>query len=79
MLATSILWKLSEYEDFVSVLLKAGGARACAAVIESLGPPQAGPLQHWLQVSVQVSESIEARIPPFLIILGWSRSDPLDI
>lgn len=53
-LAASILWKLSEYDDFVSPLLRAGAALACAAAVEELGPPQAGPLQHWLQVSVQV-------------------------
>lgn len=54
MLAASILWKLSEYEDFVLPLLKADVAELCAAVVEDLGPPRAGPLQFWLQVSVQV-------------------------
>lgn len=54
MLAATILWKLSEYEDFVLPLLRADAAGKCAAVIEELGPPRAGPLQYWLQVSVQV-------------------------
>lgn len=54
MLAASILWKLSEYEDFVLPLLQADVAGVCAAVVEDLGSPRAGPLQFWLQVSVQV-------------------------
>lgn len=54
MLAATILWKLSEYEDFVLPLLRADAAGKCAAAIEDLGPPRAGPLQDWLQVSVQV-------------------------
>ncbi|CBN79756.1 conserved unknown protein [Ectocarpus siliculosus] len=52
-LAATILWKLSEYEDFVLPLLRADAAGKCAAAIEELGPPRAGPLQYWLQVSVQ--------------------------
>ncbi|CAM9152661.1 unnamed protein product, partial [Ectocarpus sp. 13 AM-2016] len=52
-LAATILWKLSEYEDFVLPLLGADAAGKCAAAIEELGPPRAGPLQYWLQVSVQ--------------------------
>lgn len=53
-LAASILWKLSEYEDFVLPLLKADAAGVCAVAVEELGPPRAGPLQFWLQVLVQV-------------------------
>lgn len=53
-LAASVLWKLSEYQDFVAPLLKADAAKACADAVEDLGPPLVGPLHHWLQVSVQV-------------------------
>ena len=53
-LAASVLWKLSEYQDFVAPLLKAEAAKACADAVEDLGPPLLGPLHHWLQVSVQV-------------------------
>lgn len=50
MLASSVLWRLSEDEDFTKPLLKAGAVEACALVVEELGPPSAGPLKHWLQV-----------------------------
>ena len=53
-LAASILWKLSEYEDFVLPLLRADAVGACAGVVEDLGPPRAGPLGFWMQVAVQV-------------------------
>lgn len=53
-LAASVLWKLTEYEDFVSPVLKAGAAAACSAAVEELGSPRAGPLQYWMQVAVQV-------------------------
>ncbi|CAM9203456.1 unnamed protein product, partial [Hapterophycus canaliculatus] len=52
-LAACILWKLSEYEDFVLPLLKADAVSACAAAVEQLGPPRAGALQYWLQAAVQ--------------------------
>eukprot|EP00752_Nemacystus_decipiens_P007651 g6840.t1 len=52
-LAASILWKLSEYEDFVLPLLRADAAGVCAGAVEDLGPPRAGPLNFWLQVAVQ--------------------------
>ena len=57
MLAASVLWKLSEYQDFVAPLLKAEAAEACADAVEDLGPPLAGPLRQWLQVSAQVCRS----------------------
>lgn len=53
-LATSILWRLSEYDDFGVPLLKAGAAAVCATVVKELGYPRDGPLQYWLQISVQV-------------------------
>lgn len=65
MLAASILWKLSEYEDFVLPLLQADVAGVCAAVVEDLGPPRAGPLQFWLQVSVQVGFPWDSRLSMF--------------
>ncbi|CAN0023315.1 unnamed protein product, partial [Scytosiphon promiscuus] len=52
-LAAGILWKLSEYEDFVLPLLKADAVSACSAAVEQLGPPRAGALEHWLQVALQ--------------------------
>lgn len=52
--AANILWKLSEYHNFVGALLQAGAGEVCCQAGEDIGSPRSGPLQHWLQVSMQV-------------------------
>lgn len=70
MLAAGILWKLSEYEDFVLPLLKADAVSACAAAVEQLGPPRAGALQYWLQVALQVLAHGSAHYLGHILCMG---------
>lgn len=75
-LAASVLWKLGEYQDFIAPLLKAEAADACAAAVEDLGPPLAGPLQNWLQVSVQVQSFVRVDFQLQLMLSMWGPLCP---